>query len=77
MGYPGFDFPNKGRSFVPAKDVLEFLHSYVDHYKLAEKIKLLHYVVRVTPTDDDKWEVIYRMSHTYSRNRFVIYSRSR
>lgn len=57
MGYPGFDFINKGRSFVPAADVLNFLLSYVDHYQLKEKIRLEHLVIRVTPLEDDRWEV--------------------
>lgn len=64
MGYPGFDFPNKGRSFVPAKDVLEFLLSYVDNYNLKDKIRLSHLVVRVTPLDDERWEVIVKNLET-------------
>lgn len=57
MGYPGFDFKNKGRSFVPAKDVLDFLEDYTQHYNVYPRIKFEHHVVRVLPTDDGKWEV--------------------
>lgn len=57
MGYPGYDFVNKGRSFVPAKDVLEFLESYAKHYHVLEKIKFEHHVIRVAPIAGGKWEV--------------------
>lgn len=70
MGYPGFDFPNKGRSFVPAKDVLEFLLAYVDEYGLKEKIRLEHLVVRVTPLDNGKWEVIQSVRLSFPRVKF-------
>lgn len=58
MGYPGYDFPNKGHSFVSSEEVLQFFSSYAQHYNVIEKIKFLHYVVRVKPLSDTKWEVI-------------------
>lgn len=57
MGYPDYDFPNIGRSFVTAVEVLDFLVAYTKHFKVDEKIKFEHLVVRVALTDDDKWEV--------------------
>lgn len=59
MGFPGYDFPNKGRSFVPHEEVLQFFVSYAEHYNVVEKIKFEHNVVRVRPLGETQWEVGY------------------
>lgn len=56
MGFPDYDFPNRGRSFVPKEDVLEFFTAYANHYNVVEKIRFEHHVVQINPVDD-KWEV--------------------
>lgn len=60
MGYPGYDFINRGRSFVTCDEVLEFFVSYANHYKIVEKVKFEHHVVRVRPIKNEKWEIIVR-----------------
>lgn len=57
MGFPGYDFPSKGRSFVPFEEVLEFFNAYAEHYNVVDRIKFEHYVVRVKPLNTGKWEV--------------------
>lgn len=60
MGYPDFPIPCQEKSYIPAKDVLEFLKLYANNFGLYEKIKFEHQVIRVTPYKDTQWEVIVK-----------------
>lgn len=56
MGYHDFPFTGFEKSFVTPKEVIVFLESYVDHFKLREYIKLEHLVTKLEPVDN-KWRV--------------------
>ena len=60
MGYPDFPYPPQEKSYLPAKDVLEYFNSYADTFNVRECIKFEHHVLRVRPMNDDKWEVIVK-----------------
>lgn len=60
MGYPDFPFPEQEKSFIAAKDVLDFLKLYADTFNLRNYIKSEHLVIRVRPLLDDGWEVIVK-----------------
>lgn len=57
MGFPEYPFENRGRSFVPREEVLEFLKSYAREFHLNDVIKFTHNVINVTPLDGNRWEV--------------------
>ncbi|XP_064536619.1 senecionine N-oxygenase [Drosophila montana] len=60
MGYPDYPYPAEiEESFITSQQVLEFLRSYADHFKLRPHIKLQHEVMRVRPRLHD-WEVYVR-----------------
>lgn len=63
MEFPDYHYPNNTNSYPPRTDVLEFLHSYAEHFDLKKYIKFSHLVLRVLPTDNNKWEVIVRNLH--------------
>lgn len=59
MGFPDFPFPPHEKSFLPAKDVDDYMNLYADSYKLRDHIRFEHHVIRVRPMADGKtWEVI-------------------
>lgn len=58
MGYPDFAIPEQEKSYICAEDMLKFLNLYADHFNVRQLIKFQHYVVRVRPLANDKWEVI-------------------
>jgi dimethylaniline monooxygenase (N-oxide forming) len=60
MGYPDFDIPHQEKSYISAEDMLNFLNLYADHFKVRERIKFEHHVLRVRPLKDNSWEVIVR-----------------
>lgn len=60
MAYPDFPFINQEKSYVSQPDVLGYLESFADHFDLKKHIKFQHYVVRVRPIEENKWEVIVR-----------------
>lgn len=60
MEFPDFHHTNDTKPFPTQADILQFLHSYADHFDLNEHIKLNHLVVRVLPVENDKWEIIVR-----------------
>lgn len=57
MGFPDFQYPENEKSYLPADQVLEFIESYADNFKLQDIIKFRHHVIRVLPLDDNQWEV--------------------
>lgn len=60
MGYPDFAIPEQARSYIPSGDMLDFLKLYAHEFKVNDVIKLRHQVIRIRPTNDDKWEVLVR-----------------
>lgn len=60
MEFPDYHHTNDTASFPSQADILEFLHSYADHFELNKHIKLNHLVIRVLPIEDGKWEVLVR-----------------
>ncbi|XP_030375082.1 senecionine N-oxygenase [Scaptodrosophila lebanonensis] len=57
MGYPDYLYPTDiEESFITSHQVLDFLRSYADYFKLRPHIKLQQEVIRVRPRLDD-WEV--------------------
>ncbi|KAG5680259.1 hypothetical protein PVAND_009778 [Polypedilum vanderplanki] len=60
MSFPDFPIPYQEKSYILAEDMLAYLNLYADNFKLKEKIKFEHHVVRVRPLIDDTWEVLVR-----------------
>lgn len=60
MSFPDFPFPHQDKSFIPARDVDDYLNRYADAFNLRRHIKFEHQVLRVRPLPDDDsgWEVI-------------------
>ncbi|XP_047360681.1 flavin-containing monooxygenase FMO GS-OX5 isoform X4 [Vespa velutina] len=58
MGFPDFPIPDRPESYLTRNEILQFLNSYCDHFKLREYIRFLHHVEYVEPTSEDrKWSV--------------------
>ncbi|XP_043256572.1 dimethylaniline monooxygenase [N-oxide-forming] 3-like [Colletes gigas] len=59
MGYPDYPIPDTPESYLTRTQILEFLNSYCDHFKLRQHIRFLHNVELVTPTSggDRKWTI--------------------
>ncbi|XP_047118135.1 flavin-containing monooxygenase FMO GS-OX5 isoform X2 [Schistocerca piceifrons] len=51
MGFPDFPIPHREESYLPAKDILQFLNDYADHFGLRKHIKFQHVVTLVNPRD--------------------------
>lgn len=64
MGYPDFPIPTQEKSYISSEDMLKFLNLYADEFKVRDRIKFEHHVVRVRPLLDDKWELIVRELNT-------------
>lgn len=60
MGYPDHPYPKDTTPFPPSADVLKYLQSYADRFKLKKYINFTHLVVRVLPMENGKWEVIVK-----------------
>ncbi|XP_049964048.1 uncharacterized protein LOC126484543 [Schistocerca serialis cubense] len=56
MGFPDFPIPHREESYLPAKDILQFLNDYADHFGLRKHIKFQHVVTLVNPRDA-VWDV--------------------
>ncbi|XP_047000456.1 flavin-containing monooxygenase FMO GS-OX5 [Schistocerca americana] len=56
MGFPDFPIPHREESYLPAKDILQFLNDYADHFGLRKHIKFQHMVTLVNPRDA-VWDV--------------------
>ncbi|XP_070493552.1 senecionine N-oxygenase [Chironomus tepperi] len=60
MGYPDFPIPAQEKSYISSKDMLDFLNLYSDTFKIRKQILFEHHVLRVSPLNDETWEVIVR-----------------
>lgn len=60
MGFPDFPIPDNPKSYLTRTELLDFLNSYCDHFKLRSYIKFRHHVKLVKPLPDresNKWSV--------------------
>lgn len=69
MDVPDFHLPSDVEPFPSQVKILEYLHSYADHFNLNEHIKFNHWVVRVRPVESDRWEIIV---HDLLANKFIM-----
>lgn len=61
MEFPDFPFPGRDKkSFEPYSEVLSYYESYADHFDLKKHIKCSHNVIRVSPIENEKWEIIVK-----------------
>lgn len=58
MEVPDFHLPSDIAPFPSQPDMLNYLHSYADHFDLIQYIKFNHLVIRVRPIENDRWEII-------------------
>lgn len=72
MCYPDLPFPEQKESYVPSEEVLRYFQWFANEFGLKKHVKFQHYVVRVRPLIDDKWEVIVRnlKAETYETLNF-------
>lgn len=47
MGFPDFPIPAQKASYIPARDILNFLNLYADHFKLREHIKVYRFIINI------------------------------
>lgn len=47
MGFPDYPIPESAESYLTREQILDFLNSYCDHFKLREKIKVIKKFRRV------------------------------
>ncbi|XP_031844708.2 senecionine N-oxygenase [Nomia melanderi] len=58
MGYPDYPVPDAPESYLTRTQMLNFLNSYCDHFKLRQYIRILHNVELLEPSDGDrKWSI--------------------
>lgn len=57
MQFPDFPFPPNEKSYLPARDVIDYLNNYANTFGLRKYIKFKHHVLRVRPVNG-AWEVI-------------------
>lgn len=60
MEFPDHHYPEDSATYPTQAKVLEFIHSYADRFELKKLIKFHHSVIRITPTEKDKWEIIVK-----------------
>ncbi|XP_065367668.1 senecionine N-oxygenase [Calliphora vicina] len=60
MGYPDFSIERTEESYVPSRVIETFLNDYCSEHNLLQYIKLLHYVIRITPARNNTWQVIVK-----------------
>ncbi|CAK9805895.1 Senecionine N-oxygenase [Anthophora quadrimaculata] len=58
MGFPDYPLPDAPESFIHRTEILDFLNSYCDHFKLRQYIRFLHNVELVKLVDKNhKWSI--------------------
>jgi dimethylaniline monooxygenase (N-oxide forming) len=59
MSFPDLLFPPQQKSFIPAKDVDDYLKLYANAFKVLPHIKFEHQVIRTKPLAENRgWEII-------------------
>lgn len=72
MCYPDYPYAEQEKSYVPHKDVYEYLNSYADTFNVRECVKFEHHVLRVRPLNDDTWEVIVKNLPTDKYETYIL-----
>ncbi|XP_046405917.1 flavin-containing monooxygenase FMO GS-OX5-like [Ischnura elegans] len=49
MGFPDYPIPEQEKSYLPAADILKFLENYAKDFKIYERIKFYHVVMKIEP----------------------------
>lgn len=57
MGFPDYQIAEQERSYLPAKDILQFLNDYADHFHVRERVRFYHHVLSVAPKAGGGWTV--------------------
>jgi hypothetical protein len=61
MSYPDFPYSTtSSSSYISHTDVLNYLNAYAKTFKLYDRIKFEHSVVRIHPLSNDTWEVLVK-----------------
>lgn len=60
MEFPDWHYPEDTLSFPTSQDVLNYIHSYANKFDLKKYIKFNHLVIRVSPIEDNKWEIVVK-----------------
>lgn len=61
MGFPDYDFVGPENSYVSSNEVLDFIQTYAQKFKVIEQIKLRHEIVRIRPMGATSgWEIMVR-----------------
>lgn len=61
MGFPDYDFTGPKNSYVSAPEVLDFIQNYAQKFKVVERIKFRHEIVRIRPVGmTSRWEIMVR-----------------
>lgn len=61
MGFHDYPMPASSRSYILSNEVLSYLISFAEHFKLNELIKFKHHVTRVRSIETSKWEVTIKL----------------
>lgn len=74
MAFTDYPFPEELRSYILHTEVFNYYESYTNHFDLRKYIKFRHAVIRVAPTEHDKWEIIVRnlVTNTIETNIFDV-----
>ncbi|CAG9863787.1 unnamed protein product [Phyllotreta striolata] len=64
MGFPDFPVPDKEKSYLTQKEVLQFLNQYADYFELRQHVKFNCMVTNVRPLPNNKWELTHVFKHT-------------
>lgn len=60
MAFPDHPYPEHTAPFPTQPEVMAYIESYANRFNLKRFIKFNHLVVRVSPIENDKWEVIVK-----------------
>lgn len=60
MGFDDYPMlPDDPRSYIGSQEVLGYIKEYAQRFNVDQQIKFRHYVIRVRPVQDSKWEVCF------------------
>ncbi|XP_059478789.1 senecionine N-oxygenase [Neocloeon triangulifer] len=63
MGYPDYPIPEQQKSYLYAREILQFLNDYADHFGVRKLIKFRHHVEKIKPVSGgvkEAWEVTFK-----------------
>ncbi|XP_031621424.1 flavin-containing monooxygenase FMO GS-OX5-like [Contarinia nasturtii] len=71
MGFRDFPMPSSSSSYISSNEVLSYLISYAEHFKLNELIKFKHHVIQVRPFETTKWKISVKNLPTNNIETYV------